>query len=173
MRRVLILPGYSEKNLKWLEETQRHLKSDEFEVIAHPWSHWDGGEFELTNELQLLSEKIKEETTCIIAKSVGTRVAVEILAKRLFPVEKLILCGIPYHWQPDSGEPIPEHYREALTDFPSRNILCIQNSKDPYATYESIKNLLSSINEKMRIVSKETDTHDYPYYEDFSSFLSS
>lgn len=173
MKRVLILPGYSQKNRQWMEDTQRFLNSKGFEALIHPWKHWEGGEFKSDDELTAIASECGESMLSVIAKSVGTRIAAEIVSKKILRVEKLILCGIPYHWQPDTGEPIPEHYRQALERFPSEELLCIQNDQDPYAPFESVEKLLKSINKNITVVSKESDTHEYPYFEDFSSFLSS
>ncbi len=46
-----------------------------------------------------------------------------------------------------------------------------QNSKDPHGSYDQVRVFLTEIDMRFKVVMKEGDTHEYPYYEEFSAYL--
>ena len=117
-------------------------------------------------ELERIIQEAGSEDLNIIAKSVGTRVAMQFILRKTNKVEKIILCGIPTV----SGENA-ELFRRALENFPSKNIAVFQNEKDPFATYGEVKEFMDKVNPEIVVVKKPASSHDYPYFPDFSSFL--
>ena len=117
-------------------------------------------------ELERIEEEAGAETLNIIAKSVGTRVAMRFLLRKANKVEKIILCGIP-----TVSEENAELFRMALENFPTKDIVVFQNEKDPFATYAEVKEFMESINPEIEVIEKPANTHDYPYFADFETFL--
>lgn len=117
-------------------------------------------------ELERITAEVGTDTLRIIAKSVGTRVAMQFLLRKVNKVEKIILCGIPTV----SGENA-EVFRRALENFPAKDIVVFQNEKDPFATYAEVKEFMGNVNPEIEVVEKPARTHDYPYFADFETLL--
>lgn len=88
------------------------------------------------------------------------------LLRKTNKVGKIILCGVP-----SVSEENTELFRRALEDFPAEKIIVFQNEKDPFATYEEVKEFMESVNPEIEVVKKPASTHDYPYSDDFETFL--
>ena len=165
--KTIILPGYSEKNREWATELLKEMKLDH-QVAVHEWGHWQSGGFNLKHELEQIAQKVESEEVNIIAKSVGTSVAMNLLAQGL-SIQKLILCGIPFR---GFGEDRKSLFRDNLKKFPVSKVVVFQNSKDPLGNFSIVEKFIHSINPKIKVVEKEAGNHNYPYQEDFQEFLS-
>lgn len=190
---TLILPGYSLKNKDWAEETKRQLvlelpkKSCLFRATRESsfsrsqsgirgtlvrvayWSHWETGQTEdnwVEKETDKIINNLQSERVNLLAKSIGTMVAMVVLRRKPEMVNKLILCGIPIN----DFLPGNEKYYEVLRDFPAENILCIQNKDDNHGSYDGVEKFVHSINPAIKIISKDRADHEYPYSEDFIVF---
>lgn len=164
-----ILPGFSPKNQQWAEETRDELKSLGVVSTVY-WEHWQTGKAEpdwINKEIEKLLVSLQGKQVNIIAKSVGTIVAMGILKKNPGLINKIILCGIPVR---DFAEGDEKEYR-VLQNFPEDNILCIQNSYDNHGSYQEVEKLIHSINPNFKIVSKPRSDHEYPYTSEFLAFL--
>lgn len=156
--KTIILPGYSLHNKEWAEEVGG---------TVHYWRHWSkGGSFSLGYEVGKILEEVKTDKVNLIAKSVGTMVAMSILQKIPGQVKKIILCGIP-----SVSEERLELFQTALKNFPPENIIVFQNSHDPFATFTEVKRFMEKINPQIKVMEKPAETHDYPYFADFEKFL--
>lgn len=160
-----ILPGYSIKNKDWAYSVKDSLPDHNFEVVE--WSHWAQGEFSVNNEALQILKKIGDESYVLIAKSVGTLVAMHILKQKKGSLVKLVLCGIPLH---DLDENDKKAY-QVLTEFSSENVLVVQNTNDNHGSYQELTNFLSIINPKIKALSRVRDDHEYPYSEEITEFL--
>ncbi len=162
---TVILPGGSSKNKVWLDECAKEIQVD---GIVRPitWDHWlDPAEkFDPKEKATLISHHSRGDKLNIIAKSIGSLVAAYIIEAIPTQIEKVIICGIPIH---DISDDEKETIKKVLSGLNPKNLLCIQNEADPHGTYSEVKNFLPNIN----IISKPRSDHDYPYYEDFNSFL--
>lgn len=163
--KTIILPGYSPHNKEWADELKSSLKLDH-EIIAHYWKHWQGGSMSLKYEVEKILEETGGNNFNIIAKSVGTRVTAALLLKAKNQINKIILCGVP-----SASSEMEESFRKVFTDFPAKNIIIFQNIKDPFKTYQKIKNFMAKINPKIKVIEKERSDHQYPYPADFQKFL--
>jgi pimeloyl-ACP methyl ester carboxylesterase len=163
--KTIILPGYSPHNKEWADEIKSELKLGH-EVIAHYWKHWQGGSFSLKYEVQKILEEAGGNKFNLIAKSVGTRVTASIVLQAGNKINKIILCGIP-----STSLDMEESFKKVFKDFPTKNILVFQNTKDPFKTSQEIKEFLGKINPKIKVVEKERSDHHYPYSTDFQKFL--
>lgn len=159
---TIILPGYSPSNKDWAEEAARQLTANGLPATVHYWEHWTAGSFSPKKEIAKILQEVGEGKINILAKSVGTGIASDIIAKIKNQIEKIILCGVPQ---------INKERYQNFANFPGENIICFQNTKDPWAKYEEVRDFLAAINSKIKVISKEAPDHNYPYYKDFKQFL--
>ena len=166
--RVLILPGYSEKNKDWAEAASKFVDGSE----VFYWSHWEGkGDFSVDGEVERLVEQLKsEKEVYVLAKSVGTLVAVRLAYETGGAVKKMVLCGIPTE-DLSEGRGDFDAYRRVLPDYSKEDCLIIQNKDDYHGSHASVEKFVHEINPGLSVISKDRDDHDYPFYEEFREFL--
>ena len=165
--KTIILPGYSPHNKEWALEIKKDLNLGH-EILVHEWKHWsDSSSLSLRYEINQILEKVDKDNFNIIAKSVGTRVAMQLLVRIPKQINKVVLCGIPTKGE---GETAKKNYAP-LADFSPTRILVFQNTKDPFAKYKDIEKFIGSINPKIKIIEKPRSDHHYPYPEDLQKFL--
>jgi pimeloyl-ACP methyl ester carboxylesterase len=138
------------------------------EIVVHEWKHWSSGSFSMKRELENILSKIGKDKVNVIAKSVGTRVCMELARQNPEKVEKVILCGIPTKGKSKS---VRKLFLEGLSSLDSDKLLVIQNSKDPLADYSTVEKFIHSLDKRVKVVKKESGKHHYPYPEDFEKFL--
>jgi predicted alpha/beta-hydrolase family hydrolase len=167
---TLILPGYSLKNKDWAYELKNHLKSPD--VHVHEWAHWqDNPEMEYKSlprrqaglpfrEADDIILRLKDESEInIIAKSYGTFVAM-ILCTKLGPkIKKLVLCGIPLLTLREKNKQL---YKKILSNFPLKDLIVFQNSKDPLGSFLDVQKMLHNINPNIKIIEISRADHHYP-----------
>jgi len=162
---ILVLPGFSLANKDWAYEAKKQLGN---EVLVHEWKHWQTGndsDFKMSQEIASVLAEIGSQKVNVLAKSIGTCVAVQMLAK--WQAEKVILCGIPTGiFEKNEG-----YYEEALANFPVEKIVIFQNENDPFGKYLEIKDLVTKINSQIKIVKSPRADHNYPYFADFKEFF--
>ncbi len=163
--KTIILPGYSPRNKDWGEKVKESLFLGH-KIILHEWMHWQGGAMSVKKELEKIISEVGKEDLNIIAKSVGTGVCMNFLLRKTNKVEKIVLCGVP-----SVSEENAQLFGRALENFPAKNIIVFQNEKDPFATYAEVKEFLGKVNSEIEVVKKPAHNHDYPYYDDFETFL--
>lgn len=167
--KTITLPGYSLSNREWAEEIKKRIGN----VQVHEWKHWVTGEqkdFSVKNEVEKVSQEVGESKVNIIAKSIGTLVAASLIKEIAGQIKKTILCGIPTAFLKDNDLENKSYFN--LKNLNPKNILVIQNSQDPLATYDQIKEMFSKINPEIKVLEKNREDHNYPYYSDFEKFLS-
>lgn len=166
---TLILPGFSVQNRDWALETSRNLNLGH-EVRPVLWEHWGNPDmsFDPKDKASELVEVAMDDSINIVAKSIGTLVACYIIQIIPDRVKKLVLCGIPLN---DMTEEDIEVERIVLKSFASEKIICFQNEDDPHAGYQEVKNFLGKINANIKIVSKSSSNHEYPYFAEFQEFF--
>lgn len=169
--KLIILPGFSIRNKQWAEECCNFFL-DRYEVIVHEWLHWESGnngDFKIETESQKLYKLVGKENVYMIAKSIGTYVSMNLLNNDVVPV-KLILCGIPSDWLKENR--FDQAVYKKISTLDPEKLIVFQNSDDPYAKYDEIDAMISSLNPDIRVIEKKSDTHEYYYFEDFKEFLS-
>lgn len=164
--KTIILPGYSPKNKDWADEIKLDMKLDD--VIVHEWRHWTKGSFSFKYELSEINRKIGGGKVNMVAKSVGTRVAMLLLSETTEKINKLILCGIPTKGE---NEKTFNLYKSGLEKFPPKKVHIFQNVKDYFASYEDIVKFIGKINPKIIITKMPRSDHHYPYPSEFRKFL--
>ena len=166
--KTIILPGYSPHNKDWAEDmkTQMRLGHD---VIVHNWKHWVKGSFSYKRELDNVLEKIGDEKVNIIAKSIGTRVALGVTEVIYGQINRMILCGLPGVSRIDVLQ--FNMFKKSLNLLLPERVLIIQNENDPFGSFEKVSKFVGKINPGIKVVSKPGSDHNYPYPGDFKDFL--
>lgn len=172
--KILIFPGFSLKNKDWAYEMKKALDPKlQTEVVE--WEHWSSGNTDFANwnewlekETPRVLSQIGKEQFNILAKSIGTLVAMDILKMKPNLINKLFICGIPLN---DIEENDKGSYK-MLKNFPQEKVICVQNENDNHGSFSETKEFLCSINPNIKIISKSRDDHDYPYPKEFINFLS-
>lgn len=172
-RKVIILPGFSPHNKQWAQSAARDLERS-FKVEIIEWKHWATGnvdDFSLEAEIdKVLGEISSSVDVNILAKSVGTLVAVHVIERARERVDKVILCGVPLlDFKGDVRD--MEQYESALRGFPVENLLCFQNEFDPHGSFEDVRRLMNKINPLILVKNIERSDHDYPFYREFGEFF--
>ncbi|MDP2684038.1 MAG: alpha/beta hydrolase [bacterium] len=167
---TIVLPGYSNKNKEWLDELRQKADIKPLDTIE--WDHWKN-ENPNSNWVKLEVAKIintyRNEKINVVAKSLGTLIAMKILNQKFEMFNKIILCGIPVN----DFKPGDEGMYDVLDKLLPNKVICIQNDNDPHGNLGQIRKFLNSVNPDIQLISKESSDHNYPYYEDFRSFLKS
>lgn len=167
--KTYILPGYSDKNKSWVDETVEKMAP----VISSTgiyWKHWGGNQTIdgwIEEEAQRIIIDSNNEKVNFVAKSIGSMVCLAVLKLRPELVNKIILCGIPFK----DFLPNDEKRYEILKKYSPSNILCIQNEQDNYGSFTKAETFVHTINPNIKIISKPREDHYYPYYDDFVEFL--
>jgi hypothetical protein len=167
---IFILSGFSQSNAAWAEELVAKLHLSANGTIIR-WKHWstknlfDFSVFKEAEKIQSLISPTQQYS--IIAKSIGTLVAMYIIKKLPMQLGKLILCGIPLN---DITDEEKTKY-EVLGSFPDYKILCIQNDQDPHGSGHDVQDFLKNININIICQVKTAYDHNYPYFDDFAKFL--
>lgn len=164
--RTIIIPGYSLGNKEWAEETAQELNKKGFEAEVYYWKHWNTPGIPVLENIPDILQLIGDEKVNIIVKSIGTLVISKMLPQIDKNINKLIFCGIPITDVQDDLD-----IYKSLATINEDKIVVFQNSKDNHGSFDSVVKFLKQINPKIKIVSKEADTHHYPYYSDFIEFL--
>ena len=166
---VIILPGFSPHNLSWAEDIKSDLQDLGTVDIVH-WPHWETGKTErdwIEIESEKIANSIGENKVSIIAKSVGTIIAMDVLKIKLNNVERLILCGVSIK----SFQENDEVRFQILSKVDSRKVAVFQNIGDPHGAPEDIGKLIHKYNPDIQITKKPRSDHEYPYVEVFAEFL--
>lgn len=167
--KTIFLPGFSIRNRDWAEEIGSQI-GEKIGLEIHYWPHWQTGEAEpgwIDMEVDKVLEEIGNQTVNILAKSIGTLVAIRLLNKKTEVANKVLLCGVPLTAFKDGDK---ESYG-ILAKLAAEKVLVIQNENDNVGSFESVRNMFADINPKIRIMSKPREDHDYPYVEEFVNFL--
>lgn len=172
--KTIILPGYSPHNRDWALDIKKDLKLGH-EVLVHEWLHWpstssgsSSSSFSLPREIKSILGKVGKDKVNIIAKSVGTRVAMHLVTKIPSQINKVILCGVPTKGESDAAK---KTYSSGLSVLSPAQVMVFQNTKDPFASFSDIKKFIGRLSPKIKIVEKPRSDHHYPYSEDFQKFL--
>lgn len=169
--RTIFLPGFSVSNKEWAEEVKVEI-GDKTGIEIHQWPHWQTGEAKpgwIDGQVDKILEDIGNQKVNILAKSIGTLVAVRMLNKNTEIADKVLLCGVPLAAFQEGDE---ASY-DILGRLPAEKVLVIQNENDNVGSFEKVKRMFEKINPKIRVIARIRDDHHYPYSSDFGQFLTS
>ena len=165
--KYLYLPGYSPKNEREQLENSRALAAAEVDVVKHKYRHWinDSYVFDIDQELASALALIPEhEEFGIIAKSIGTFLAMKVIATRAKKIRSLLLMGVPVN---DLDEDELAEYRLMLPKV--SHITVLQNENDTHGSAAQVEELLKDI--KHQLVVKSAEDHDYIYPQDIVAII--
>lgn len=150
------------RNKEWGEEIAKELG-----VELHYWKHWEtGSSLSLRNELPKILEEIGDDDVNILAKSVGTMVAMHVLQVIPGQIKKIILCGIP-----STSKERLKIFKKSLAGFPAENVIVFQNEKDPLGNYDEVKKFMAKVNPKIEVIKMDRGDHHYPFTVEFRKYL--
>lgn len=166
---TLILPGFSSHNQAWAEQAYIKLNLGiQGEYVK--WNHWKTGnakDFHLDQEVPQILDKLANKQYNLVAKSIGTTVAMSIIRRSPGLLKKAILCGIPLN---DLSEKSLEYYKILHEVAPNR-IVCFQNEFDPHGSSEEVRTFLHNFNPAIKVITKNADNHEYFYFEEIKREL--
>jgi len=158
MLKAIILPGSSVKNKAWAEQISSEL-SGLFDIQTQYYRHWgDGGdETDLDYETDQLVKLIgSREDGVILAKSVGTLITLNTIAKRGLKPRAIIFFGLPLK--------LVEKISFPLIDYLSKinaPLLIFQNEFDPWGSFSEVSDLVKPKENACVHCFSSVDTHDY------------
>lgn len=158
---ILILPGFSDTNKEWVNGVAQNLKVSET-IRPFYWMHWSdsNSKFDVEEKAQLIVKHIKGDRIKIVAKSIGTLIALKLLSLIPDQVEKVVLCGLPIN----DLKPEEIEFVKMMSVNNKDKVTIIQNSNDPHGTFEQVKDFGD-------VFLKESDNHEYPYFEEFNQIF--
>jgi len=167
--KTIILPGFSPHNKDWALEVAKHLKLLNYDSYVHFWRHWErGGSLSLNYEIEQIIKQAGDDKINFISKSVGTRVTLFLIPRFNEQIVKIIFCGIPLRGFADATK---ARFKETLSVFPHDKIVCFQNENDPFGSFEKVRKFIKKVNPGIETIEKPRSDHEYPYFDDFASFL--
>jgi predicted alpha/beta hydrolase family esterase len=170
MKNVIIIPGFSEKNKEQVDSYAAYVEEKGYKTVKVYWPHWESGDsskFDKHAEvlrIKNIINDVKDGEIVIVAKSVGTLIASEILKtidKRI--VRRVVLVGLPLQWNDERSSEEYQYY-EALNELDPAIVTIIQAKNDPYCSYVKVERFVREImkNKKIEIVGINRDDHEYP-----------
>ncbi len=165
----LYLPGYNPTNAAFATKLGRKFQKLEMNCYPRYWPHWQEISadtiFDPLNEVTQIVPVVKEFKRGgigIIAKSVGTRVAVEIAATAIEKsIQYVILMGIPLSLYSED-ELVKLHSLLGQTGF---EIHIFQNNGDPVANAEEVTDLIKEY-PHVKLHKYQESHHSYEYLSD-------
>ncbi len=156
--KIVILPGNHIINRKWVNSIDGPLKKRFEKVSVLHYAHW--GEKEVLVNLEKEINNIPNDEV-ILAKSVGTILALKAVYEKKISPLKCIFIGTPIDWA-EKNNMDPKKYLDNFV-VPT---LFIQNSKDPTCTSNDLKELLMKKNVKnYSLYEFEEESHDYENFD--------
>lgn len=161
--KIIYLPGYSVNNKEWVEKLSQEFEEfGEGEIVYY--DHWKTGKsMIIKEELRKVEEIVRDEKDyMVIAKSVGTALALREICEGKINPKKAIFLGSAFGMGKRSGWPIDEYLK--VIKIP---ILFIQNEFDPIFSFEKLENLLKESKPKNYelVMMPKNRTHKYEEYE--------
>lgn len=153
---ALLLPGNSPRHEAWIERLRAAVAPQFDATITQHYRHWQTGEPQADRayELHVAATSVEDfDDYLIIAKSVGTFIAVEGTARGVLKPSKLILLGLPLF-----GD-LPHELFVAWMHDLKVPVTVIQNTSDPLGSFRQIKDLVDQDN--VTFVEQPGDTHEY------------
>jgi hypothetical protein len=158
---IIFLPGFSLKNKEEMLNISNALSEKGKEVIMHEWRHWDDLEIEWNPNLETsrVQDKFNTNKVGLIAKSLGTHIAMKVLTNNLEAVRWIILMGIPLN-------DLDDEEKAAYDLLKSINIplFIIHNKNDSHGSWVDVEKFLQGA--KYELTLKDSSDHNYNYPED-------
>lgn len=97
--KIILLPGNSKSNIKWLHDWRSFLKKNNFDSELIEYKHWKSDAQPIDFDLELskirsITEAIDEPYT-VLAKSIGSVLATKAVHDHIINPDMLIFLGFP------------------------------------------------------------------------------
>ncbi len=158
MKNILILPGNSSKNATWLLKLTKAARSS-FDVTPVSYLHWENGDqyIDLDAEILRLKPIIDQRNfSCVIAKSVGSVLALKLIAEGFLNPDSCIFAGLPINLLKNTDLPVDEWIGKCHMP-----ICILQNNNDPMGTYQDVLTMVKRSEDNISCVELDGNTHDY------------
>lgn len=155
-KNMLILGGYSKKNIGWMKQMKKNYKTD-YNVFTLEYENWftaDRMDFEV--ELKKISEIVKEkQIDIVIAKSIGMYLLIKSIDRQILKPSTSILLGYPYEFFKEENINIIDNIVNLKNN---TNILLIQQENDPQCSAELVKKITNNF---VPIITIKGNDHSY------------
>ncbi len=155
---ALLLPGNSSRHREWSENLKQAIATHFQHTVIQYYRHWQtgGDKADIENEITIAQAVAGElDSYIIIAKSIGTVIAVKGTAEGILKPTKLILLGIPIN-----GDISKDLFSVWLHQL-DVEVVIVQNSNDPLGSFSDVRAAFRGRGEKITFVELPGDTHDY------------
>lgn len=156
---ILILGGNSKRHKQWVRDLKDSLKDSFDRVVYVDYAHWESGdeqadiEYEISQAARLASEL---GSYVIVAKSIGTVIAMKGIASGALQPSSTLLMGLPLNGYIASSPDCAD----TLSSLPLTTFL--QNDQDPLGSAEDVQTFIESNPPAVWDFSVSSgDTHDY------------
>lgn len=160
---TLFLPGFSgQYNGPEMEEISRTLRQHGLEVQEFEWPHWANPDHEFKADVEAervweFIQKSEDQEIAIVAKSIGTYVAMLLIDKHPeFVPKKVVLLGVPKSSLPEADLAV---YPKVVASLGGK-VKIIQNESDPFGSAAEVNVFLESSGAEIEII-EGNDTHGY------------
>jgi len=168
MKKLIVLPGNSERNRAWGEGAVAGFGSEFDEVYMQTYDHWGTGSKEMNVEAELAKlQNVVRDTGCeyyVLAKSIGSLLALLSIHRSYFIPQRCVFFGMPLDlanqglfkddWSPLSSFSVPS--------------LAYHNVEDPTANFSFTKNkILEMPDLPIELIELPGNTHDYLDFADY------
>lgn len=160
MKKVIILGGNKNHNIKWLKKMKSIYQKD-YDVYDFYYDNWvTDTDIDFDIELKKLEELIKNDNEYIvIAKSAGDILSLMGISSGMIKLKKLIMMGLPLKFTESHNIDLKYLLNEASK---KTEIMVIQQRYDPLGKASDIKNILP---DNIEFVAINGNQHTYAKYE--------
>jgi hypothetical protein len=157
---ILLLGGNSQRNQQWVHSVADFIRSDFGAVVVHDYSHWGGkGDFvDFKLELARIAHEVENLGDFIVfAKSVGSVLTLMLIADGAIRPKACTFAGLPVKLAEEENIDLPDLLanNHVSTTF-------LQNSNDPLASFDHLKDYLAASKLKdYKVVEQPGDDHSY------------
>jgi len=165
---ALLLPGNSPRHSQWVEELKTAVAPQLQLVKTQHYHHWQtGGEMaDIEYEINMAQSKVEKlNPYLIIAKSIGTVIAIKGIADKKLNPEKVILLGVPIN-----GGVSEEIFSKWLQRV-NTQVVFVQNTNDPLGSFSDIYAAFKDKNNDSSFVELSGKTHAYISFKDIANLI--
>lgn len=160
---ALILGGNSPHNSEWVQQLKAAMTPLFANVAVHDYAHWAsaGSTLDFEHELRAVQREARAlNDYVLIAKSLGTLLALKGMADNTLKPDKVVFLGMPLDY---IRQHTMEHEFEGWLHTVTEPMLLIQNDHDPVASATELDRYIKTVVSPSLITFAELpgSTHDY------------
>lgn len=155
---ALLLPGNSPRHAEWVEDLRSALLPGLAVVKTQQYRHWRTGEERADVAYETAEAKDNAsglDPYVIVAKSIGTVIAVKGVADGVLAPTKLILLGVPIR-----GGTTVDEFLGWLSSI-TTTVVIVQNTADPLGSFADVRTAFEKAGPHVSFVELTGTTHDY------------